>query len=897
MNDMLTDTMSDDAVIARLRSALDEVATTGGPITAETPDGFDASVLPLRTASAGRRPARTWIGVAAATVVLMGGAGWALSQRTSPTATGADTTLDSTPSVTDPTATPLPDTGDAPWYTVGLADAVPGGISTATSDDPSGGFTQSWVINGPNGDTTSLGLLIIDVSYTDVGLPPDQSIYTETDAPQGTAWLLTDPGSPTSGSPSLVWQRTDGTAWSVTQAGLIGPADADGSAFADYVFQVQRGTFNDLLSNPDERAEWVGASPTNQRIDYTQSYAVGGVDTAIVLGVGNTSPLNALATATGITDTSVAGNRAWRGTQADGETTVVWGIDSSTIPATSSAAAQQWWGILRISPVLGDRVDEVLASVARAASATPTVTADAGAQPWFELGLADAEAGMVDAGELSGVGYSVWQIDDLPTDAGPASGYLVLTTLSPEMSATYPTDDPGAVELDGFPEGTATLSGPDADDPNAIVWKRSDGTTWLISQRGLVPTAPLGQQPFIDLARSLTPGSGVPVVLPSPSATLLGATTSARLANQEYSVGAENCPLEVSVANWPSVVDLAPGAPTSNTTVLGFPGLMGVGDDGATLVTWDAGNGWWGGLSIASCAADRVDEIIASLVPTVLPGSTGPVPSDPTGPEATAPQPSATKPADAPSYVLDDPAFSVEMTNGVLDLGVGTMPRGAVWTVDQTDLGAPVGYVFGTAFDWGGMPYDADGVTYLDVSRNGVEAVLYVGDPTTDPPNDPQVYFPQADGVVWVFEGANLFATGDDPYAALVDLAFALSNETFASGSGSGSTPALPVTQFGNGSFASREYDDTYTTSSGGIIKVTVHEGFARGLALPTVTFADITSTTVLDRPALVVTLDDGSAQVVWQAADGSPWWASLTFSAASDPALVDQAIAALRPA
>jgi hypothetical protein len=890
MNDMLTDTMSDDAVIARLRSALDEVATTGGPITADAPDESDASVVSLRTASPGRRPARTWIGVAAATVVLMGGAGWALSQRTSPAATGTATTLPA-----EPTATPVPDTGDAPWYTVGLADAVPGGISTASSDDPSGGFTQSWVINGPSGDTTSLGLLIIDVSYTDVGLPPDQSIYTEIDAPQGTAWLLTDPGSPTSGSPSLVWQRTDGTAWSVTQAGLIGPADADGSAFADYVFQVQRGTFNDLLSNPDERAEWVGAGPTNQRIDYTQNYAVGGVDTAIVLGVGNTSPLNALATATGITDTSVAGNRAWRGTQADGETTVVWGIDSSTIPATSSAAAQQWWGILRISPVLGDRVDEVLASVTRAASTTPTVTADAGAQPWFELGLADAAAGTVDAGELSGVGYSVWQIDDLPTDAGPASGYLVLTKLSPEMSATYPTDDPGAVELDGFPEGTATLSGPDADDPNAIVWKRSDGTTWLISQRGLVPTAPLGQQPFIDLARSLTPGSGVPVVLPSPSATLLGATTSARLANQEYSVGAENCPLEVSVANWPSVVDLAPGATTSTTTVLGFPGLMGVGDDGATLVTWDAGNGWWGELSIASCAADRVDEIIASLAPAVLPGSTGPVPSDPTGPETTAPQPSATKPADAPSFVLDDPAFSVEGTNGVLDLGAGTMPRGAVWTVDQTDLGAPLGYMFAMAFDWGGMPYDADGVTYLDVSRNGVEAVLYVGaDDSSDPAADPQVYFPQADGVVWVFEGANLVATGDDPYAALVDLAFALSNETFDSSSGSGSTPALPVTQFGNGSLPSREYDDTYAAAAEGIIKLTVHEGFAPG-ALRNAT--DITSTTVLDRPALVGTLADGSRQVVWQAADGSPWWASLTLPAGTDPALVDQAIAALRPA
>ena len=650
MNDMLTDTMSDDAVIARLRSALDEVATTGGPITADAPDESDASVVPLRTASPGRRPARTWIGIAAATVVLMGGAGWALSQRTSPAATGTATTLDSTPSVTDPAVNPVPDTGDAPWYTVGLADAVPGGISTASSDDPGGGFTQSWVINGPNGDTTSLGLLIIDVSYTDVGLPPDQSIYTEIDAPQGTAWLLTDPGSPTSGSPELIWQRDDGTVWFVIQAGLIGPADADGSAFADYVFQVQRGTFNDLLNNPDERAEWVGASPTNQRTDYTQSYAVGGVDTAIVLGVGNTSPLNALATATGIADTSVAGNRAWRGTQADGETTVVWVIDGATIPATS-ATPQQWWGILRISPVLGDRVDEVLASV---------------------------------------------------TMATPPSG---------------PSTPDSAVTIDT-------------------------------------------SVPLVDQASA--------------------------------------------------------------------------------------------------------------------------------------------KPADAPSYVLDDPAFSFQWPIDVIDPWGGTMPRGAVWTVDQTDLNASPAYVFATAFDWGGMPYQADGVTYLDVSRNGVEAVLYVGDPTTDPANDPQVYFPQADGVVWVFEGANLVATGDDPYAALVDVAFALGNDAFTSGS----EPAVldGVTQFGNGSLPSRGYEDVYAAEAWSAVLLTVHEGFAPA-ELRNAT--DITSTTVLGRPALVGSLPYGSTKVVWQAADGSPWWVILTLidgvrasdPALVDPALVDQAIAALRPA
>jgi hypothetical protein len=257
------------------------------------------------------------------------------------------------------------------------------------------------------------------------------------------------------------------------------------------------------------------------------------------------------------------------------------------------------------------------------------------------------------------------------------------------------------------------------------------------------------------------------------------------------------------------------------------------------------------------------------------------------------------KPADAPSYVLADPAFSVEVTHGSSIVGDGaTLPRGAAWTVVQTDLGAPLGFVFATAFDWGGMPYQADEVTYLDVSRNGVEAVLYTGaDDSSDPAADPQVYFPQADGVVWVFEGANLVTTGADPYASLVDLAFALSNEAFQSGSGSGSTPALPVTQFGNGSWPTTDYFENYTTGTGGTVTVTVSDGFKPSVLRDA---ADVVSTTVLGRPALVGSLADGSTQVVWQAADGSPWWASLTFSAASaasDPALIDQAIAALRPA
>ena len=620
MNDMLTD----DTVIARLRSALDEVAASG----------HDNAVT-LRTSVPGRRPARTWLGVAAATAMLLGGAGWALSQRTSPTAAGTTTTA-GTAATIDTGATvpgePAGPDGSYPWYELNLPDATAGGITKydVRSGPDTDGFTQVWSVTGPGGDAQRRGVLSIDVLYNQANLPPvGMGFYTEViAAPQGTAWLLIDrTASIDPGMAQLVWQRDDGTVWWVTSGGLFDPASGGFDAFAEYVFRIEKGTFNDLLSNPDTQAEWVGATPSFDE-GYSQPFTVGETSDPIVLTVSKKAQFDMLAGSTDISEVSVAGSRAWRGTEPDGSITAVWPIDG------------EWWGSLDIGPVFADRADEIMASLA-------------------------------------------------PMDA---------------------------------------------------------------------------------------------VASPDPAVTI---------------------------------------------------------DTGAPLVDQASG-----------------------------------------------------KPADAPSYVLDDPAFSIDGTGGGFDPEAGTMPRSAVWTVDQADLGAPLGYVFATAFDWGGMPYEADGVTYLDVSRNGVEAVLYIGDSAVDPPSAPQVYFPQADGVVWAFEGANLVSTADDPNAALVDLAFALSNDAFASGS----EPAAldGVTQFGNGSLPSREYDDTYTTAAGGIVKLTVHEGFAPGALRDAIT---VTPTTVLDRPAMAGTFADGTTQVVWQSADGSPWWVSLTFPVGDDLGLIDQAIAALRPA
>ena len=41
-------------------------------------------------------------------------------------------------------------------------------------------------------------------------------------------------------------------------------------------------------------------------------------------------------------------------------------------------------------------------------------------------------------------------------------------------------------------------------------------------------------------------------------------------------------------------------------------------DGGGVEVAWDAGGGWWGGLSISAAQARGADGIIAAVVPATL---------------------------------------------------------------------------------------------------------------------------------------------------------------------------------------------------------------------------------------------------------------------------------------
>jgi len=434
MNDML----NDDDIIARLRSALDEVAATGtadGGNDAATGDSFDGIVVPIRDAGLERRSRRTWLSVAAASAVLLGAGGWALSLRSSaPTGVQATTPSLETTTPGDVTSTASTYDPSYPWFELRLPDAEADGIVTDSTSGPSDTGTQVWLVTKPGGGGRNRGLLSVEVHYNRLDLLPDMTGYTEVSgAPQGTAWLRNDLSAGAAG-PQLVWQRDDAVWW-VTEVGLIDPAAGGGAAFANSVFLIEKGTFNDLLNNPDPQSEWWGSLSSNTRTTHTEAYTIGGTPRGAVLSVTNTAVLNTLAGFTDFTEVGVAGSRGLLGTLPDGTSAVVW------------PAAPTWWATLRINPALASRTSEILAAVTAANSVAP---ANAGATPTLPPTSPGAGAGTTNTFVLGAFGSSY----TIGYDRSGASGWYVSAD-GPTVSAAT-VGKPAIIELDVSKSPSAT---------------------------------------------------------------------------------------------------------------------------------------------------------------------------------------------------------------------------------------------------------------------------------------------------------------------------------------------------------------------------------------------------------------------------------------------------------
>lgn len=220
----------------------------------------------------------------------------------------------------------------------------------------------------------------------------------------------------------------------------------------------------------------------------------------------------------------------------------------------------------------------------------------------------------------------VWRIDD-----GALDGFLTVSvqTASPFGVQTGWT----STELTGFGDGTARLMVPPAPAPDIpadpiVEWRRTDGGVWIFEESGLSDAGDAGD--WLDVVRSAVPGSGVPVVLTDARAEFIGTSgSSTTVARQEFT-GVDGGTVALALTDslmlfkgLPGVTDVSP------ISVAGRDGWRVALDGELVMALWDAGDGWYGLISVPYPLSEHADDIIAAVVrtDTAPPAETVPAPA------------------------------------------------------------------------------------------------------------------------------------------------------------------------------------------------------------------------------------------------------------------------------
>jgi hypothetical protein len=246
-------------------------------------------------------------------------------------------------------------------------------------------------------------------------------------------------------------------------------------------------------------------------------------------------------------------------------------------------------------------------------AATSTTVVDQ-PPPWFSVQAPGFTAGDVTSSAGDGSTQELTQVWQIAQD--PAPGYLTFEEALSGVVAVPPTNTSTAVPV---PEGTAQLivptrDGVEQDHGFMVVWSRADGTVWVFRSQGVTSDR------LVAYVQSATQGSGVPVVLTEPGATVLGVgVTGGSEHTQTYSGDGGTVDLWVESGGC-GLCRLIGAANIIDTTVAGTPGYAALMDDNSIEVTWDAGSGWWGHLSISPELSRGADGIIAEVVSAPFPG-------------------------------------------------------------------------------------------------------------------------------------------------------------------------------------------------------------------------------------------------------------------------------------
>jgi hypothetical protein len=343
---------TDDQIVTRMRMALDELTSD---VAAD--DDTVVSVRPAALRTARRRGA--WLGAAAVTVLLAGGAVWALSTRTEDPVASPEPTDPTVLAATTASGGSTPATGsERPTYTIASARLAPGELVVEQEPVTSDALVQAWRVQG-DGLDGFLTAVVLSESPFDTGALSNAAITDLSGFPDGTARQIVsgDALQDMTSEPVIEWRRSDGDFWLFQQAGLIRSGSED--TWLDLVRSAVSGSGLPIVV-ADERATSIGVSglsTTFVRQEFT------GVDGGMV-SFGLTDSLiffGGLGGLLGVEPITVADRPGWRVVTEGEAVTALWD------------AGDGWYGVLNIPFPMSAAADDIIASVVRT-DGTPTAS-------------------------------------------------------------------------------------------------------------------------------------------------------------------------------------------------------------------------------------------------------------------------------------------------------------------------------------------------------------------------------------------------------------------------------------------------------------------------------------------------------------------------------------------
>ncbi|MEP7115335.1 MAG: hypothetical protein ABI862_18880 [Ilumatobacteraceae bacterium] len=204
---------------------------------------------------------------------------------------------------------------------------------------------------------------------------------------------------------------------------------------------------------------------------------------------------------------------------------------------------------------------------------------------------------------------SVWS-----TTTGITDAFIVLHD-GPAPQSTSPEGDVSAVPMD-VPNGTAWLvtdiypSG-ESVPPSAtrVMWWRSDGRLWVVSNFGLTP------ERLVELTLAIQPGSGLPFVLADPGMTFVGLSSLASFesARQDWTLDGSSVVIAVTNGGLAQQLDV-PIVSVAARTVSGSAGYEITLPNGQLNVIWPTDDpDRWASLLVGPLLTSRVNEIASAI--------------------------------------------------------------------------------------------------------------------------------------------------------------------------------------------------------------------------------------------------------------------------------------------